>query len=278
LITFSAEQDIRQYLESLVAKTYAEIHEVREHRLAFNLKEWLLNDFPRTFRKYIGSFWVVVAVTCIGVIFGGLLLYLAPDTKDVLLPFSHLHETPGERIAEEIADKGKRLQGVHSTFSAQLMTHNIKVSIFSMGLGLTYGIGTLIMMFYNGVILGAVCFDYITAGYAVFLAGWLLPHGSVEIPAFLLSGQAGLVLAHTLIGRNDRLRLADRLRRVVPDLVTLIGGVAILLVWAGIIESFLSQYHQGVVPYWLKISFGSLQLAGLISFLAISGRKGEAKR
>ncbi len=273
LMTFSAEQDIRIYLETLVAKAYAEIHEVRRQRLAFSVKNWLLDSFPNTFRRYIKAFWVVFAMTCLGIVFGSLLLFIAPDTKDVLLPFSHLHITPEERIAQEIEDGGESLQGHQSVFSAQLMTHNIKVSVFSMGLGVTYGIGTLILLFYNGVILGAVCFDYIAAGYTAFLTGWLLPHGSVEIPAFMISGQAGLVLAFTLLGRNSRMKLADRLRLVVPDLVTLIGGVAILLVWAGIIESFLSQYHETVIPYWLKICFGSLQLAGVVFYLSAMGRK-----
>ena len=32
--------------------------------------------------------------------------------------------------------------------------------------------------------------DYILAGESVFLLGWLLPHGAIEIPAILLAGQA----------------------------------------------------------------------------------------
>jgi len=49
---------------------------------------------------------------------------------------------------------------------------------------MTCGLGTIILLFYNGVILGAVVVDYILAGQATFLLGWLLPHGSFEIPRF----------------------------------------------------------------------------------------------
>ena len=59
------------------------------------------------------------------------------------------------------------------------------------------------------------------------------------------------------IGWGERITISARLRAVAPDLVTLIGGVAIMLVWAGFIESFLSQYHQPVIPYWVKIAFGT---------------------
>jgi uncharacterized membrane protein SpoIIM required for sporulation len=120
--------------------------------------------------------------------------------------------------------------------------------------------------------LGAVCADYLMAGEGRFLLGWLLPHGSVELPAIVLAGQAGFVLAGALIGWGRRMSLRARLRAVTPDLVTLVAGVALMLVWAGIVESFLSQYHQPVLPYGLKIAFGLIELGALSVFLAVSGR------
>jgi stage II sporulation SpoM-like protein len=104
------------------------------------------------------------------------------------------------------------------------MTHNIRVSLFTLALGMTYGVGTVVVLFYNGVILGAVSLDYIQDGQTRFLIGWLLPHGSIEIPSVMITGQAGFVLASALL---------DRLAAVRADLVTLIGGFSLLLVWAG---------------------------------------------
>jgi hypothetical protein len=63
------------------------------------------------------------------------------------------------------------------------------------------------------------------------------------------------------------------MRAVTPDLVTLAGGAAVMLAWAGIVEAFFSQYHEPVVPYSAKIAFGVLELGLLCSFLAWSGRK-----
>ena len=65
------------------------------------------------------------------------------------------------------------------------------------------------MLFYNGVILGAVTVDYIRAGETKFLLGWLMPHGVIEIPAILIAGQAGLLLAFALIGRGRRAAVPD---------------------------------------------------------------------
>jgi uncharacterized membrane protein SpoIIM required for sporulation len=149
--------------------------------------------------------------------------------------------------------------------------HNTQVTLNAMALGLSAGVGTLVLMFYNGVILGAVALDYVSAGQSVFLAGWLLPHGSVEIPAMLIGGQAGFVLAGALIGRRERKPLRARLRAAAPDVATLCGGAALLLVWAGLIESFLSQHHEPAVPYMAKIAFGAAQLVAVIWWLWRSG-------
>ena len=271
--TFSAEPNTRAYLESLVARAFGEIHETRKnpHRLA--PLHWFFATFPQTFRRQIHSFWICLAAMLLGSFFGGFVLVADPDAKAVLLPFSHLHGDPSDRVAEEEAVEKDRLEGAKSTFSSYLMTHNTKVSIFTLALGMTWGIGTLIMLFYNGVILGAVAFDYVLAGETTFLLGWLLPHGVIEIPAIILAGQAGLVLAGALIGWGKPLSLKMRLREISGDLVTLIFGTAIMLIWAGIIEAFFSQYHEPVIPYAVKIGFGVLELTLLVLFLARSGKR-----
>jgi uncharacterized membrane protein SpoIIM required for sporulation len=87
-----------------------------------------------------------------------------------------------------------------------------------------------------------------------------------------MAGQAGLVLAQALIGRGQRSTLAARLRAVGPDLATLIAGVALLLVWAGLVEAFLSQFHAPVLPYEFKIAFGTAELVVLTLFLSRAGR------
>lgn len=121
--------------------------------------------------------------------------------------------------------------------------------------------------------MGAVAADYVTAGQGTFLAGWLLPHGSVEIPAILLGGQAGFVLAGALLGWRSRQPRAVRLREAAHDLLALVAGAAGMLVWAGLIEAFVSQYHQPVLPYALKIAFGLCELAALAAFLGWAGRE-----
>ena len=273
IATFASEPELRRYLEALTARAYGEIHETRERGRRFRPAHWFFTEFPRVFRKHSGAFVISCVITVVGVLFGGLAVMLDDEAKEAVLPAmfaGHLGD-PAKRVAMEEKAKKDRYADKHSMFASQLMTNNIGVSIKALALGMTFGVGTIILLFYNGVILGLVGIDYILAGQSVFLAGWLLPHGVIEIPAILIAGQGGLMLGAALIGRGDRAALGERLRALGPDLATLIGGVAVMLVWAGFVEAFLSQYHEPVIPYWVKIAFGCTELAVLVWFLR-SGR------
>jgi uncharacterized membrane protein SpoIIM required for sporulation len=277
ITTFSSEPETRRYLENLVARAYGEIHETREKQRRFFPLQWFFQTWPQTFRRHIRAFYLSLAVTIAGCAFGGLAIAFDPDSKPVLMPFSHLMQDPAKRVAGEENATDDRLNGRKTSFSAELMTHNTKISIFTLALGMTWGVGTIIMLFYNGVILGAVAVDYIHAGETKFLFGWLMPHGVIEIPAILIAGQAGFILARALIGHGRRVSFKTRLREVSGDITTLIFGVGLMLIWAGFIEAFLSQYHEPVIPYDAKIAFGCVELVLLYLFLSRSGKKSEGK-
>ena len=272
--TFSSDPDVTRYLESLLARTYGVIHSLDRTRTRFSPLRWFFGTFPRTFRSHFGAFVLACAVTLAGMAFGGTIFLIDPDSKEVMIPavFAHAYQSPSERVAQEESSQHDRLKGQKNTFASYLMANNIRVSMLAVALGFTFGIGTITMLFYNGVILGVIVVDYIADGQGVFLTGWLLPHGSIEIPAILLAAQAGFLVASAIIGRGTRDCLKVRMREAVPPVVTLIFGVAILLVWAGIIEAFFSQHHAPVLPYSLKITFGILQLVMLVVLLGLSGR------
>jgi len=275
--TSAYEPGVCRYLESLVARAYSEIYETRKTQPGRKIQVLaVVGAFPRAFRRHLGAFGLAALLTGAGVVFAASALYLDEEAKAVLMPFPQLTGSPKERVRQE--EEGKesdRLAGNQASFSAFLMTHNIKVSVFALSLGVTAGIGTGILVFYNGAILGAVAADYILAGEGVFLMGWLLPHGVIEIPAALIAAQAGFVLAGAWLSGNRRKSLVGRLREVSPDLVILIFGAAALLVWAGIVEAFFSQYHEPRLPYWVKIAFGCVEMMLLAFYLFVVGGSEE---
>jgi uncharacterized membrane protein SpoIIM required for sporulation len=271
VLTFAPEPDLKRYLETIVANAYEEVHETRRRHSRLAPWLWFVRDFPQAVRRNGIALALSAAIMLLGCTLGAAVVGFDPAAREMLLPAPHSAVSPSERVAREEGATTDRLKDVKASFSAFLVQNNVKVSILALGLGMTYGVGTAFLLFFNGAILGAVAMDYVKAGHAGFLAGWLLPHGVVELPAIVIAGQAGLTLGGALIGRGRRERLGARLRAVSRDIVVLVFGVAVLLLWAAAVESFFSQYHEPLVPYTVKIAFGAAELALLLLFLARSG-------
>ncbi|MFH0925477.1 MAG: stage II sporulation protein M [bacterium] len=270
LQTFSYQTELITYLEGLVARAYAKIYSLQREKWRVKIKDFYFVTFPNVFRRHIKLFYLAVTIMLIGAFFGGLAVLLDPQAKGILIDFSHLKESPYERVLKEEKERNKDLDNSKVYFSSFLMTHNIKVALLTLALGVTFGFGTLILLFYNGVILGAIVADYIRYGVGTFATAWLLPHGAFEIWAILIAGQTGFLIAKSLLhtGRHSR---ATQLTMVGRDILTLFFGLATMLIWAGIIESFFSQYHQPVLPYSFKIGFGIVEVIFLCYYLGWIG-------
>ena len=107
----------------------------------------VLPNLAPNLSTYIRAFYLSLAVTLAGCAFGGFAIALDPQSKPALMPFSHLLQDPAQRVAEEESASSDRLSDQKSSFSAFLMTHNIKVSIFTLAMGMTWGLGTIILLY-----------------------------------------------------------------------------------------------------------------------------------
>jgi uncharacterized membrane protein SpoIIM required for sporulation len=101
------------------------------------------------------------------------------------------------------------------------------------------------------------------------MSAWLLPHGVFEIPSILIAGQAGFYLARLLLHRRE-----DRnLRYSMREWLVLVAGLAMMLVWAGIMEAFFSQHHAPALPYGFKVAVAAAELVLLTIYLLLIGRR-----
>ena len=265
--------ELRQYLERLVARAYAELYYVPPTRSdLWQWRNWLriFTAFPETFRRQARYFALAVLITALGCAMGGLAVRYDPASVDVLLPADYLRD-PGKRVQAE--EKGENRHSnstqLEAAFSGQLIRHNIEVSLLAAALGVTFGIGTALLLFENGVLLGAVAVRYTQQGFGLFVAAWLLPHGVFEIPSILIAGQAGFYLARVLLRRRE-----DRdVRQSMREWLVLIAGLALMLSWAGIMEAFFSQRHQPEFPYAFKVAIAGAELVLLTVYLLVVGRR-----
>jgi uncharacterized membrane protein SpoIIM required for sporulation len=119
-------------------------------------------------------------------------------------------------------------------------TNNVGVAVSTAFSGLAYGIPAGVSLVFNGAVLGVI--GRLETG-PIALAAFVLPHGLVEMPAFVIAGAVGGALGadawRATRGRIDRPELADTLERSFRIMV----GVAVLLAGAGLIEGLISPYY-----------------------------------
>jgi uncharacterized membrane protein SpoIIM required for sporulation len=265
--------ELRQYLERLVARAYAELYYAPPKRSEiWQPRRWfrILTAFPESFRRQSRYFAIAVLVTALGCALGGLAVRYDPASVDVLLPADYLRN-PGERVHEEEQGRGEHRNNAETeaAFSAELIRHNIQVALLAAALGVTFGIGTALLLFENGVLLGAVAVNYTRKGFGLFLSAWLLPHGVFEIPSILIAGQAGFYLARLLLHRRENRNVRESMR----EWLVLVAGLAMMLVWAGIMEAFFSQHHAPVLPYGFKVAVAIAELVLLAIYLLLIGKR-----
>ena len=81
----------------------------------------------------------------------------------------------------------------------KLFFNNLEACILLFLGGASFGILTIFIMSLNGILIGAIMEIVHKDHSVVFVAAAILPHGIFEIPAFILSGALGILLAQSLV-------------------------------------------------------------------------------
>ncbi len=260
----SGSADVSAYLNDLVGRAYAITYPGRRPRLA-DVWGFVVLGFPalmrREWRMYVASVLMLLA----GTGFGYLGMMVDPDAAPYLVPTEHLDLDPIERADREAKGEGLSAEE-QAQFTTYLFTHNIQVAFLAFALGVTLGLGTALMLFVNGLFLGALAQVYAAKGMAGWFWAWILPHGIPEITAICIAGAAGLVIARGLVAPRGLPR-SQALRKEAVTAVKLLFGTLALFVLAGFIEGTVSQIHPPKLSVAFKISFALTVGAGVYAYL-----------
>jgi uncharacterized membrane protein SpoIIM required for sporulation len=159
-----------------------------------------------------------------------------------------LHPALGyDLLAEEFLDfdpaSSENLHSIPSlarpVVSSLIISNNIQVTLLAFGLGLTAGIGTTILLIFNGIHLGSVAGWMALHGKDRALWGWIMPHGGTELLAICLAGAAGYILASAIVAPGE-LRRSTALKNIGADALVIELGCMVMLIIAGLIEGFVS--------------------------------------
>ncbi|MHC4547663.1 MAG: stage II sporulation protein M [Planctomycetota bacterium] len=247
--SISLDRNVLDYLESLAARAYFCVYGTKR-----SLRDVLADFFGRGFPAAIRRFRWHLAVSALFMLLGAITSFVLtarnPEWFYAFVPEGYAQDRNPAATTEALREAlyhREDTAGMLTAFTSFLFTHNARIGMLAFALGFAAGLPVYLLLFYNGLILGAFGALYQGRGLGLDFWGWVLPHGVTELGAVIVCGGAGLVLAQSLVfpGRQTRLRNLARRGREAGILV--LGAVAMFFV-AALIEGFFRQLVQGVAP------------------------------
>ncbi|MBA3315562.1 MAG: stage II sporulation protein M [Planctomycetota bacterium] len=153
------------------------------------------------------------------------------------------------------------------------IAHNIGIAFKTFALGITFGVGTVVTLLYNGIAIGAI-FGYAhSEGYGPRLFSFAVSHGSFELVAIGISGGAGLILANALVHPGSRTRWESLVVRGLDAVQVAVGAGAMLAV-AALLEAYWSP---APIPAVFKYIVGGMLWLLVFAYIAFAGRGPDAE-
>ena len=265
-------------LNALAGRGYRFVYRrSRGRRFADEALAFFSRDAPAAFRRERASVLGAAAAFVLGALLGGAVVLADPGQAERLVPPEFHTESPRARV-ERIEASEERIASLEeaAAFSSFLFSHNIQVSFLAFSLGALTLVGGAWILFYNGVLLGAVAASYFADGVSAFFLAWVGPHGALELPAIVFGGAAGLRLGRALLLPGD-LSTGTALRRALPSVWRMLLLTVVVLVAAGLVEGSFSQMTARTIPYPAKIAVAALLFTGLLLWLFGPRASGEAE-
>jgi uncharacterized membrane protein SpoIIM required for sporulation len=260
--TDQASRTLEAYLNRLVSRAHNHIYS--GERLNFlSIWNFLFRAYPRIFRRLLPYTTAAVAIFLAGALLGTLLTIARP---------AFMHAMLGPQMVAKIEHHQMWTDSILTAKpqeSSRIMTNNIAVCFYTYAGGILAGIGTIFLMFTNGMSVGVITTACTQHHMALNIWSFVAAHGALEIPSIFISGGAGLRLASGLLFPG-MLRRRDALALAGSESIRLLAGTIPMLVIAGLLEAFLSPTHA---PLLLKFSVSAVLLTSLCLWLSEGGRE-----
>ena len=261
------ERDEVFYLSRLMAGA----HNLLYRGKALSLKDvWkaFAIDAPREVRRS----WRPIALAALALFGPAVIAYTAvvrdPVVARVFLPSGMLDRAEdGVRRARQGEGYIEDPQLFRPVMATGIIANNVQVAFAAFAMGITFGLGTLLVLVTNGVSIGGVFGLYASKGIGKLLLAFVAPHGVLELTAICIAGGAGLLLAAAVLVPGGRTR-GEALRENGRRAIRLIAAATFLLLIAGTLEGFVSPIE------WWPLE-AKLAVSGLTAvFLYIYLRRG----
>lgn len=264
----SLDRALVTYLEQLCTRAYFQIYGVPASAWR-QFGHFLTHGWPLAVRALWRETLAAVGLMLLGALAAYLLVAHDPSWFYGIIPESLASGRDPSASAETLrAGIYARQDSLLTTFAVYLFSHNSQIAIFAFALGFAFAVPTILLLLYNGLMLGAMLAVFIPKGVGVGFVGWLAIHGTTELFAIALAGAAGMRIGTAIAfpGRLDRGEAAVRAGR---SAAVAMAGTVIMLLIAGLLEGIGRQI---VVDDAGRFAIGGTMLLGWLAYFYLPRR------
>jgi len=216
--------------------------------------EFLIYGFPASLRANARFLWIAAIVfvlpyvaIMIACMVNDQMIYSVIDAGSVRMAESMYDPGLGKLGRERQSDSDIQMFGFY-------IYNNIGIAFKSFATGIFLGVGSLFVLAFNGLYIGAISGHLTALGYTETFYPFVIGHGSFELTAIVFSGAAGLKLGFSILapGAHTRTRA---LQNAAKDAIKIMYGVFVMLLIAAFIEAFWSS--SSTLPNAVKYSVGA---------------------
>ncbi|SHM07344.1 Uncharacterized membrane protein SpoIIM, required for sporulation [Chitinophaga jiangningensis] len=252
--TFYSFSKVTRYLNTIAAGIFQKIYLHKKDDQG-RFRQFFIYELPLLFRKYHRTLLYAFCFFSVFVLIGS---------------FSSAHDETFVRgvLGDEYLNMTERNIANGDPFGVygnseewymffRIAFNNIYVSISVFVMGIFFSLGTLYMLFKNGVMIGAFHYLFVSHGL-----GWkailvVMIHGTLELSSIVIAGCAGLILGNSLLFPGTHKRI-DSLKKAAKDGVKIMVALVPVFIVAAFLEAFITRHSTMPIVVSLLILGSSL--------------------
>jgi uncharacterized membrane protein SpoIIM required for sporulation len=261
--TFYKNRSVRIYLNGLAQSLYNNIYKGKKNALS-SFKKMIFEEAPKVMFHARKELLFVFCILLISISIG-----IFSSRYDEGFARAILSDAYVEKTLENI-ENGDPLniykdEGQFQMF-VSIAQNNIRVSLIIFAFGLFFSYGSVLIVFFNGIMLGTFMYFFYSRGLSTDFNLTVWMHGTVEILTMVVVGVAGLLLGKGLVNPGTLSR--RKAFSVWGRKGAMVFMIAIpFILFAAFVESFLTRYTE--FPNSVRLIFILFNLFVMVYYFVI---------
>ncbi|HNP23308.1 MAG TPA: stage II sporulation protein M [Panacibacter sp.] len=251
--TFYPDSNTVKFLNGLAAQFHQKIYRNKKEKKSRIFWFWQF-ELPYLFMRYRKQFLISLAFFVMFSLMGALSAKYDENFVRLILGDDYVNMTA--KNIENGDPFGVYKQGDGLSMFAMIAYNNISVSFFGYVLGIFFSVGSLWLLFSNGVMMGSFQYYFISNDLGFKFITVVFIHGTMELWSIVVAGASGMILGSSILFPGTYTRAAS-VARGGRDGLKIVFGLVPMFIVAAFFESFVTRYTGMPLAVSLSILAGS---------------------